>query len=435
MEIVTKSPGLQQVSEDIFNLLDRKSLMHCRLVNSSWKNVFDQPIFWIKKLNEINVQKGDKIDEMDTDSISENNTPDSFDDDDAINSWKMLASEINNANDLSNDFVLILIKIYQTKMLQQPLDIVVELEKVKKNPDLIKFILEHEDIYTCCTKEVIGIEGSCDPEKTLDPINLAAFYGLIDTVKILIEKYDVNDIINYFGDTPILRAVTQGHAEIVKFLATKIKAPNEPADSNGRTPVHIAANLGHTEIVKILAPHVRDLSIADLYGKTPLHLAAMNGHIEVVKFLASVMKDPNTLDQFGETPLHEAARYGHIEVVKYLMEKVQDPNIQSNHGETPIYAAAEQGHTEVVKYLASVVKNPNVADQDGDSPMHLAVRLGCTEIVKCLAEKIKDPNPPNTDGETPIEIATEEGHTEIVKILESKLEVSNVQKAKRQRLV
>ena len=79
MEIVTKSPGLQQVSEDIFNLLDRKSLMHCRLVNSSWKNVFDQPIFWIKKLNEINVQKGDKIDEMDTDSISE--TPDSFDDD------------------------------------------------------------------------------------------------------------------------------------------------------------------------------------------------------------------------------------------------------------------------------------------------------------------------------------------------------------------
>ena len=71
MEIVTKSPGLQQVSEDIFKLLDRKSLMDCRLVNSSWKNVFDQPIFWIKKLNEIKLHKGDKIDEMDTDSISE----------------------------------------------------------------------------------------------------------------------------------------------------------------------------------------------------------------------------------------------------------------------------------------------------------------------------------------------------------------------------
>ena len=92
-----------------------------------------------------------------------------------------------------------------------------------------------------------------------------------------------------------------------------------------------------------------------------------------------------------------------------------------------------QNRTEVVKYLASVVKNPNVADQDGDTPMHLAARLGYIEIVKCLAEKVKDPNPPNTDGETPIDIATEEGNTEIVKILESKQEVSNVQKAKRQR--
>ena len=192
-------------------------------------------------------------------------------------------------------------------MLQQPLDIVVELEKVKKNPDLIKFILEHEDIHKCCDKEVIGIEGSCDPEKDLDPINLAAFYGLTDTVKILIEKYDVNDIINYFGDTPILRAVTQGHAEVVKFLATKIKDPNEPADSNGKTPIHIAAKLGHTEIVKILAPHVKGPSIADVDGITPLYLDAMNGHIEVVKFLASVMKDPNAPDQDGETPLHEAA--------------------------------------------------------------------------------------------------------------------------------
>ena len=71
METITKIPGLQHIAEDILKLLDKKSLMDCRLVNSSWKNVFDQPIFWIKKLNEIKLHKGDKIDEMDTDSISE----------------------------------------------------------------------------------------------------------------------------------------------------------------------------------------------------------------------------------------------------------------------------------------------------------------------------------------------------------------------------
>ena len=47
---ITKIAGLQHVSEDIFKLLDKKSLMDCRLVNSSWKKVLDQPMFWLNKL-------------------------------------------------------------------------------------------------------------------------------------------------------------------------------------------------------------------------------------------------------------------------------------------------------------------------------------------------------------------------------------------------
>ena len=50
MDAITKIPGLQHISEDIFKLLDTKSLMDCRLTNSSWKNVPDQLIFWLKKL-------------------------------------------------------------------------------------------------------------------------------------------------------------------------------------------------------------------------------------------------------------------------------------------------------------------------------------------------------------------------------------------------
>ena len=47
---ITKNFGLQHVSEDIFKLLGKKSLMDARLVNSSWKNVLDQPMFWLNKL-------------------------------------------------------------------------------------------------------------------------------------------------------------------------------------------------------------------------------------------------------------------------------------------------------------------------------------------------------------------------------------------------
>ena len=54
MEVITTNSGLDHISEDIFKLLDMNSLMNCRLVKSSWKNVLDQPIFWLKKMNSAN---------------------------------------------------------------------------------------------------------------------------------------------------------------------------------------------------------------------------------------------------------------------------------------------------------------------------------------------------------------------------------------------
>ena len=50
MEIITKSPGLQHISESIFEYLDKKDLLNCRLVSKSLKKVLDQPNFWFKKL-------------------------------------------------------------------------------------------------------------------------------------------------------------------------------------------------------------------------------------------------------------------------------------------------------------------------------------------------------------------------------------------------
>ena len=49
MELVTKSPGLQHIAEDIFNILDKKSLLDCRLVNKSWMAIMKKQTFWLKR--------------------------------------------------------------------------------------------------------------------------------------------------------------------------------------------------------------------------------------------------------------------------------------------------------------------------------------------------------------------------------------------------
>ena len=163
MEKITKIPGLQHISEDILKLLDKKSLLNCRMVTSSWKEFLDQPIFWLKKLKLENVPQ------------------------DIQTGWNLLAQELDEDDDeLNEEFVLTLIKSYQGKELRRVnLKIVVNLGEAKKYPKLMGLILEYVNPkvgVTLCRKPLY--DWDCTP------IHLAALYGLNDIVQKLTIKYD-----------------------------------------------------------------------------------------------------------------------------------------------------------------------------------------------------------------------------------------------------
>ena len=124
MEVITSNSGLHHISEDIFQFLDINSLMNCRLVKSSWKDVLDQPIFWLKKIYSVNsiffdihdpswkllaqedldqVQIFVKDDQIQV-YVKENSTII-----DVQKKWKNLAQAIDNVQ-VCKEFVIILIK-------------------------------------------------------------------------------------------------------------------------------------------------------------------------------------------------------------------------------------------------------------------------------------------------------------------------------------
>ena len=117
METFTKTPGLQQISEDIFRCLDKKNLLNCRLVNHTWKEILDMPIFCLKN----------------------------FDSSEVVENWKFLAQQIED-EPLAKEFSLVLTKMEKSKPIY-PLEMVLELNTVGKYPDVVKFILEHEKPY------------------------------------------------------------------------------------------------------------------------------------------------------------------------------------------------------------------------------------------------------------------------------------------------
>ena len=49
MENFINNPGLQHIAENVFLNLNHENLEKCRLVNEYWKNILDNPMFWIEK--------------------------------------------------------------------------------------------------------------------------------------------------------------------------------------------------------------------------------------------------------------------------------------------------------------------------------------------------------------------------------------------------
>ena len=146
MEVITKIPGLQHISEDIFKLLDKKSLMDCRLVNSPWKNVLEKSTFWLEKLKLAKVpedaQKSWKtlakqIEDQKFAKDSAKRLLEKFDLENlpsgVSGKWRSLMQELEG-DEIANEFILILMKIYKGKQIPT-LEIIANLGKVNKYPD------------------------------------------------------------------------------------------------------------------------------------------------------------------------------------------------------------------------------------------------------------------------------------------------------------
>ena len=112
---------------------------------------------------------------------------------------------------------------------------------------------------------------------------------------------------------------------------------HEPTDY-GMTPLHRAASNGHFEVVKYLITKGANPIAQDDFGYTPIHYALL-------------MKEPIEYKSFDLTiPLHLTK--GHIETVKYLVSVCKNSNIPSVDGKTPVFMSLlSDNGKEILPYL------------------------------------------------------------------------------------
>jgi serine/threonine-protein phosphatase 6 regulatory ankyrin repeat subunit B len=113
-------------------------------------------------------------------------------------------------------------------------------------------------------------------------------YSLI--TKLLEDGANPN-MINAYGNTPLLDASMLGLFDIVKQLLEFGADPNIP-NKGGWTPLMIASNNGYSEIVKLLLTKGADVDYHSGNNITAISLASRNGHNDI-KFLL-INKDADT---------------------------------------------------------------------------------------------------------------------------------------------
>jgi ankyrin repeat protein len=189
----------------------------------------------------------------------------------------------------------------------------------------------------------------------------AACKGDTDKVKSLLISAAGPNLVNYEtkGDrmTPLQGAAAYGHMDTVRLLILQGAEVNHK-DSAGSTPLHMAAFHGHTKIANVLLSRGADINARDRAGETPIHRAANGGHTATVTLLVAKGASVDAKNNAGLTPLHEAAINGHTPMVKLLMQKGADKDAKDNSGRTALQYAQDRKHAATAEALSTLVLAP-----------------------------------------------------------------------------
>lgn len=283
--------------------------------------------------------------------------------------------------------------------------------------------------------------------------------------KILIEN---GADLDHFGKeglpllgSPLMRAVYEGQAEMVKLLLNS-GANINAAGKDGETCLFSAVSRHNSAMAKWLIQQGAKVNLKNSNGFTPIVFAVVDEDLALVKLLedngatiddidlqlavAIMRKNRQTVDallaknakadlkKLGEynvvSPMIMAAKRGDVEILQKLLSHGADPNVVID-AETPLTIAAENGYIDAVRFLLKIGADVNVNAHQGSAcrtscyyatPLAYATMNDHFEIVNILIDNGADINAmayDDTEGNsgTPLMYAAESGYRKIVKVL------------------
>ncbi|KAG0089523.1 Glycerophosphocholine phosphodiesterase, partial [Podila epicladia] len=254
---------------------------------------------------------------------------------------------------------------------------------------LHRLAIEGGNFHTKNNKSGTSLDKHTDVHtRTDDPTLISFILQQLSTLTLKDSLCTLTSTSDIFGRRPLHYAAMHGYANITRALLNDIKASGEFIDfsnpywldTDGITPVIYAVSRGHANVLKVLVEEggIKDVdAVNDAYTHTPLSIACRLGHVEAAKLLIQYGANPDAQDEDGESCLIIAAKNGHVNCVRLLLEGPQRRASlelrERYYGWTALHLAAIENHPEVVRILLEAGANPNVYDYSTWNPHEHAV--------------------------------------------------------------
>jgi uncharacterized protein len=308
------------------------------------------------------------------------------------------------------------------------------------------------------------------------PLLACAHRGAVPAVQMLVARgADVNAKDSWRGQTALMWAAAENHAELIKVLLAGGAAVDARSKGNF-TALMFAVRQDAREAVRLLVAAGADVNLTGPNGQDVLRLAITNRHYTLAVTLVDAGARPMTRDKQGRTPLHELVtsrspqrnvtargedetpQLSSLELMKNLVAHDADPNARTEPtpivherwtdkgiysasrpfmdngvnlgGATPYLLAAQAADVEAMRVLQTLGADPRLATYANNTAVMLAAGIGyvegsrryrperdALEAVKLAAAAGVDVNASNANGQTALHGAVYRAANTIIRYL------------------
>ncbi|XP_057299481.1 uncharacterized protein LOC130630100 [Hydractinia symbiolongicarpus] len=245
------------------------------------------------------------------------------------------------------------------------------------NQEILPMLIKHGALVNKIAKDEDGYT----------PLYLAASYGCLENVKILLEnKADVNLQIKYLKYSPLHGAAGKGHTAVLKYLLQQ--NPNINSMGTQGTPLYRAVIYNKFSCAKILIDNKADVNMHVKQFGTPLWRSVAKQDKINLGLLLSNGGDINLQSQSdNSTPLFKAVNANWEEGVQLLLERKADVN-KSNDTMPPLCRAVRNKNKNIVQLLLSNGADINALSKSKQTALKMAEELKVSkEIIDLLKQE------------------------------------------------